>query len=78
MTLEEGVLQETQYSVTFGKLDSDSADNSDVDLSQVIFTNGVTYDSTTQQVVVPVGVSTFSVLIPTVIVVFMKVPKITH
>ena len=67
VTLEEGVLQETQYSVTFGKLDSDSADNSDVDLSQVIFTNGVTYDSTTQQVVVPVGVSTFSVLIPTVI-----------
>ncbi|ANW23017.1 hypothetical protein BA953_01695 [Vibrio coralliilyticus] len=67
VTLEEGVLQETQYSVTFGKSDSDSADNSDVDLSQVIFTNGVTYDSTTQQVVVPVGVSTFSVLIPTVI-----------
>ncbi|NOH42075.1 VWA domain-containing protein, partial [Vibrio coralliilyticus] len=67
VTLEEGVLQETQYSVTFGKSDSDSADNSDVDLSQVIFTNGVTYDSTTEQVVVPVGVSTFSVLIPTVI-----------
>ncbi|USD95929.1 hypothetical protein CTT30_07485 [Vibrio coralliilyticus] len=67
VTLEEGVLQETQYSVTFGKSDSDSADNSDVDLSQVIFTNGVTYDSTTQQVVVPVGVSSFSVLIPTVI-----------
>ncbi|MBN3493139.1 Ig-like domain-containing protein [Vibrio neptunius] len=67
VTLEEGVLQETRYSVTFGESDSDSADNSDVDLSQVIFTNGVTYDSTTQQVVVPVGVSTFSVLIPTVI-----------
>ncbi|MCG9597400.1 Ig-like domain-containing protein [Vibrio sp. Isolate25] len=67
VTLEEGVLQETQYSVTFGKSDSDSADNSDVDLSQVIFTNGVTYDSTTQQVVVPVGVSSFSVLIPAVI-----------
>ncbi|NRB66717.1 MAG: VWA domain-containing protein, partial [Vibrio sp.] len=67
VTLEEGVLQETRYSVTFGKSDSDSADNSDVDLSQVIFTNGVTYDSTTQQVVVPVGVSTFSVLIPTLI-----------
>ncbi|ARC92094.1 hypothetical protein B6A42_08300 [Vibrio coralliilyticus] len=67
VTLEEGVLQETQYSVTFGKSDTDSADNSDLDLSQVIFTNGVTYDSTTQQVVVPVGVSTFSVLIPTVI-----------
>ncbi|NOJ25864.1 VWA domain-containing protein, partial [Vibrio coralliilyticus] len=67
VTLEEGVLQETQYSVTFGKSGTDSADNSDVDLSQVIFTNGVTYDFTTQQVVVPVGVSTFSVLIPTVI-----------
>ncbi|MEI8636726.1 Ig-like domain-containing protein [Vibrio coralliilyticus] len=67
VTLEEGVLQEARYSVTFGKSDSDSADNSDVDLSQVIFTNGVTYDSTAQQVVVPVGVSTFSVLIPTLI-----------
>ncbi|WP_171361867.1 Ig-like domain-containing protein, partial [Vibrio pectenicida] len=67
VALDEGVLQETRYSVTFGQPVSDSADGADVDLSSVLFTHGVTYDAPTQQVVVPVGVNAFSVIIPTVL-----------
>ncbi|MBU2895118.1 Calx-beta domain-containing protein [Vibrio hepatarius] len=67
VSLDEGVLQETRYSVTFGQPGSDSADNTDVDLSNVMFTHGVTYDAAAQQVVVPVGVNAFSVVIPTVL-----------
>ncbi|RJX64669.1 RTX toxin, partial [Vibrio sinensis] len=64
--LEQGVLKETRYDITFGQA-GDSATEQDVDLSQVQFTHGVTYDADNNQIVVPVGVGAFSVLIPTVI-----------
>ncbi|RJX66497.1 hypothetical protein DZ860_20365, partial [Vibrio sinensis] len=64
--LEQGVLKETRYDITFGQA-GDSATEQDVDLNQVQFTHGVTYDADNNQIVVPVGVGAFSVLIPTVI-----------
>nr|WP_275436264.1 VWA domain-containing protein [Vibrio sp. Of14-4] len=67
VSLEEGVLQETRYSVTFGQPNTDTADSADVDLSQAVFTHGVTYDAVHQQLVVPVGIHAFSIVIPTVL-----------
>ncbi|MBA5763238.1 cadherin-like domain-containing protein [Vibrio sp. 404] len=66
VTLAEGVLEETEYNVSFGDM-NDSATSNDVDLASAQFTNGVTYDENSGQLSVPVGVSAFSVIIPTII-----------
>ncbi|WP_270019388.1 Ig-like domain-containing protein [Vibrio sp. LaRot3] len=66
VALKDGPLEEGRYDVTFGD-PSDTATDSDVDLSQAQFTHGVTYDQGTDQLVVPIGVSNFSVIIPTIV-----------
>ncbi|MFW7525376.1 tandem-95 repeat protein, partial [Vibrio ostreicida] len=65
VTLDGSTLKEVRFEVLFGDSNSDTADSSDVDLSEAQFTNGVTFDSQTKEVVVPVGVKDFSILIPT-------------
>ncbi|MGD8121251.1 VCBS domain-containing protein [Vibrio sp. TRT 2004] len=69
VTLDSSALVETKLDVVFGA-NSDSADDSgaekDLDLSQVRFTNGVTYDEQSGKLIVPVGVKDFSILIPTI------------
>ncbi|WP_173425002.1 Ig-like domain-containing protein, partial [Vibrio renipiscarius] len=66
VALEDGVLEETRYSIDFGA-DDDTATDNDVDLSTAQFTNGVTFDSATNEIVVPIGISNFSIVIPTVV-----------
>ncbi|KII75266.1 RTX toxin, partial [Vibrio renipiscarius] len=66
VALEDGVLEETRYSIDFGS-DDDTATDNDVDLSSAQFTNGVTFDSATNEIVVPIGISNFSIVIPTVV-----------
>ncbi|MGY3569686.1 Ig-like domain-containing protein [Vibrio paucivorans] len=66
VSLDGGALVETRYPLELGSSLIDSAGEQDVDLSQIVFTNGVKYDGSTKEVVVPVGVSDFTVLIPTV------------
>ncbi|WP_260258402.1 Ig-like domain-containing protein [Vibrio intestinalis] len=66
VTLDGGPLEEGRYDVTFGN-PSDTATDSDVDLSNAFFTHGVTYDQGSGQLVVPIGVSNFSVIIPTLV-----------
>ncbi len=64
--LTDGVLSATEFDAYLG-LPTDSAGSDDVDLANAQFTHGVTYDPVTGKLHVPVGVSEFSVLIPTVI-----------
>ncbi|ANS87376.1 Poly(beta-D-mannuronate) C5 epimerase [Vibrio scophthalmi] len=66
VALEDGVLEETRYSIEFGA-NGDTASDNDVDLSNVQFTNGVTYDANTNEIVVPIGISNFSIVIPTLV-----------
>ncbi|EGU43406.1 putative RTX toxin [Vibrio ichthyoenteri ATCC 700023] len=66
VALEDGVLEETRYSIEFGANDDTATDN-DVDLSQAQFTNGVTFDPITNEIVVPIGISNFSIVIPTLV-----------
>ncbi|WP_367971494.1 cadherin-like domain-containing protein [Vibrio scophthalmi] len=66
VALEDGVLEETRYSIEFGA-NGDTASDNDVDLSNVQFTNGVTYDTNTNEIVVPIGISNFSIVIPTLV-----------
>ncbi|OLQ91011.1 hypothetical protein BIY22_19130 [Vibrio panuliri] len=65
VVLEDGVLTPTEYDIIFGS-QGDTATHADVDLSNVQFTNGVTYDSGSGKVLVPIGVSAFTVIVPTV------------
>ncbi|WP_414932219.1 VCBS domain-containing protein [Vibrio europaeus] len=66
VALDESTLVEARYKVTLTGAQGDTADGDDVDLSQVKFTNGVTYDEAKGEVIVPVGVKDFTILIPTV------------
>ena len=66
VVLEDGVLEETRYSIDFGA-DDDTATDNDVDLSNAQFTNGVTFDPMTNEIVVPIGISNFSIVIPTLV-----------
>ncbi|MFA0056622.1 Ig-like domain-containing protein [Vibrio echinoideorum] len=69
VTLDSSALVESALDVTFGK-NTDSANDSghekDLDLSQVRFTNGVTYDQQSGKLIVPIGVKNFAILIPTI------------
>ncbi|MEZ8382580.1 VCBS domain-containing protein, partial [Vibrio splendidus] len=70
VTLDSSALVESALNVTFGKntdAANDSGEEKDLDLSQVRFTNGVTYDQQSGKLIVPVGVKDFAVLIPTLI-----------
>ncbi|OEE97123.1 hypothetical protein A1QM_02790 [Vibrio genomosp. F10 str. 9ZC157] len=64
VNLDSGVLVETRLDIEFG-LGTDTANDSDVDLLDLVFTNGVTYDANSNEIVIPVGVKDFTVLIPT-------------
>ncbi|ANS87356.1 Non-specific serine/threonine protein kinase [Vibrio scophthalmi] len=64
VTLDSSALKETTLDIDFG-LVGDRAGESDVDLSDLIFTNGVTYDQESGQITIPVGVKDFTVLVPT-------------
>ncbi|WP_231893341.1 Ig-like domain-containing protein [Vibrio scophthalmi] len=64
VTLDASALKETTLDIDFGLL-GDKAGESDVDLSDLTFTNGVTYDQASGQITVPVGVKDFTVLVPT-------------
>ncbi|CAE6962325.1 COG2931 RTX toxins and related Ca2 -binding proteins [Vibrio sp. B1REV9] len=65
VTLDASALKETHLDIDFG-LSVDTADENDVDLSELVFTNGVTYDEATDKIIIPVGVKDFTVLVPTV------------
>ncbi|BBM64608.1 hypothetical protein VA249_12540 [Vibrio alfacsensis] len=64
VTLDASALKETHLDIDFG-LSGDLADENDVDLSELVFTNGVTYDEATDKIIIPVGVKDFTVLVPT-------------
>ncbi|HAS64070.1 MAG TPA: RTX toxin, partial [Vibrio sp.] len=69
VTLAGFTTQETRYSVMFGS-NGDSASLADVDLSEVKFTNGVTYvenEAGKGEFVVPDNVKEFNVILPTVV-----------
>ncbi|ROV60395.1 hypothetical protein EGH82_09600, partial [Vibrio ponticus] len=59
------VLNQNPLEATQLKIDFDETNREDVILSEVKFTNGVTYDSLLGILTVPVGVKEFSVLLPT-------------
>ncbi|MGR5131842.1 Calx-beta domain-containing protein, partial [Vibrio alfacsensis] len=65
VTLDASALEETHLDIDFG-LSGDQADENDVGLSELVFTNGVKYDEVTDKIIVPVGVKDFTVLVPTV------------
>ncbi|WP_123783193.1 Ig-like domain-containing protein [Vibrio ponticus] len=61
--LDQGVLGEAgKFDFSYGGI-NDTASSTDVDLSRVQFTNGVKFEN--GQLVVPIGVSSFSIVIPT-------------
>ncbi|WP_194437648.1 Ig-like domain-containing protein, partial [Vibrio fluminensis] len=60
VTLNESALKETELDAQFGP-----ENNSDIDLSSAQFSNGVKYVD--GKLVVPVGVDSFSIVIPTVV-----------
>ncbi|MGC9494588.1 Ig-like domain-containing protein, partial [Vibrio genomosp. F10] len=62
VNLDSGVSVETRLDIGLG---TDTANDSDVDLLDLVFTNGVTYDANSNEIVIPVGVKDFTVLIPT-------------
>ncbi|WP_164675295.1 Ig-like domain-containing protein [Vibrio rhodolitus] len=64
--LNTGVLSAAEFAILIG-LPSDQATLDDVDLSSAQFTHGVTYNPISQTVTVPVGVSEFSVVLPTLV-----------
>ncbi|WP_217491496.1 Calx-beta domain-containing protein, partial [Marinomonas gallaica] len=66
VTLSSPTAAETRYSTTLGA-NSDSADGNDynADLANATFSNGVTYDASTNEFVVPQGVADFTVTIET-------------
>ncbi|MEZ9623674.1 tandem-95 repeat protein [Vibrio sp. 10N.261.55.F6] len=69
VTLDSSALVESALDVTFGKntdAANDSGDEKDLDLSQVRFTNGVTYDQQSGKLIVPIGVKDFAILVPTI------------
>ena len=69
VTLDSIALVESALDVTFGKntdAANDSGDEKDLDLSQVRFTNGVTYDQQSGKLIVPIGMKDFAILIPTI------------
>ncbi|WCP68436.1 VCBS domain-containing protein [Vibrio tubiashii] len=66
VALDGSTLTEARYKVTLTGAQGDTADGDDVDLSKVQFTNGVTYDEAKGEVIVPVGVKDFTILVPTV------------
>ncbi|YCO05128.1 tandem-95 repeat protein [Vibrio sp. VNB-15] len=66
VSLDSGVLEETRLDIEFG-LTGDEAGENDVVLSDLVFTNGVKYDEGSGELIIPVGVKDFTVLIPTVV-----------
>ncbi|CAE6906039.1 COG2931 RTX toxins and related Ca2 -binding proteins [Vibrio sp. B1ASS3] len=65
-SLDSGALEETRLDIEFGQLGDDASEN-DVNLTDVVFTNGVKYDKDAGELIIPVGVKDFTVLIPTVV-----------
>ncbi|ROV58428.1 hypothetical protein EGH82_18455 [Vibrio ponticus] len=66
VTLDIGALQPSQFALVLGAL-GDEASLYDVDVDSMQFTHGVTFDDNSGLITVPVGVSEFSVILPTVI-----------
>ncbi|SUP93244.1 RTX toxin [Vibrio owensii] len=66
VSLDSGALEETRLDIEFGQLGDDASEN-DVNLTDVVFTNGVKYDKDPGELIIPVGVKDFTVLIPTVV-----------
>ncbi|MCR9943352.1 Calx-beta domain-containing protein, partial [Vibrio owensii] len=66
VSLDSGALEETRLDIEFGQLGDDASEN-DVNLTDVVFTNGVKYDKDAGELIIPVGVKDFTVLIPTVV-----------
>nr|WP_277948700.1 tandem-95 repeat protein [Vibrio sp. 10N.286.49.B1] len=58
-------LVDSRYSVVFGS-NSDTASADDIDVSGASFTNGVTFDDINNELIVPQGVSSFEITLPTV------------
>ncbi|MET2947465.1 tandem-95 repeat protein [Vibrio owensii] len=66
VSLDSGALEETRLDIEFGQLGDDASEN-DINLTNVVFTNGVKYDNDAGELIIPVGVKDFTVLIPTVV-----------
>ncbi|WP_231625268.1 tandem-95 repeat protein [Vibrio coralliirubri] len=62
VTLSEGPLSAQSFKLTYGGANDSADKQADVDLSKVVFTNGVKFEN--GQITVPVGVSSFSILVP--------------
>ncbi|TMX36802.1 tandem-95 repeat protein [Vibrio sp. Hep-1b-8] len=60
--LSEGPLSAQSFKLTYGGANDSADKQADVDLTKVVFTNGVKFEN--GQITVPVGVSSFSILVP--------------
>ncbi|CAH1545099.1 putative Serralysin [Vibrio rotiferianus] len=65
ISLDSTTATQYKYPVKFG-FGSTTTDNQDIDFASVIFSDGVTYDAITNSLIVPKGVDSFSITIPTV------------
>ncbi|WP_138942246.1 choice-of-anchor K domain-containing protein [Vibrio rotiferianus] len=65
ISLDSPTATQYKYPVKFG-FGSTTADNQDIDFASVMFSDGVTYDNVTNSLIVPEGVDSFTITIPTV------------
>ncbi|WP_353409500.1 Ig-like domain-containing protein, partial [Pseudoteredinibacter isoporae] len=63
VTLTAATTADTLISFTIGDA-ADSADASDYDAASLVFSNGVTYDASNNQITIPAGVTSFTVTVP--------------
>ncbi|OHY91954.1 hypothetical protein BI375_21255, partial [Vibrio rotiferianus] len=65
ISLDSTTATQYKYPVKFG-LGSTTTDNQDIDFASAIFSDGVTYDAVASSLIVPEGVDSFTITIPTV------------
>ncbi|WP_411065717.1 choice-of-anchor K domain-containing protein [Vibrio rotiferianus] len=65
ISLDSTTATQYKYPVKFG-FGSTTTDNQDIDFASAIFSDGVTYDAITNSLIVPKGVDSFSITIPTI------------
>ncbi|GAL20737.1 T1SS secreted agglutinin RTX [Vibrio maritimus] len=65
VTLDDTTHVKTFYEIDFGAA-SDTASDNDVDLTGLIFSDGVTYNAVTGELEVPANVDSFTITLPTV------------
>ncbi|MFN1658799.1 Ig-like domain-containing protein [Vibrio rotiferianus] len=65
ISLDSTTATQYKYPVKFG-IGSTTTDNQDIDFASAIFSDGVTYDAIANSLIVPEGVDSFTITIPTV------------